>query len=281
MLNLADLTAATLSILPPPFEWCSIPAGKVTIEYSPTDHKTFDVPASVIAKYPITNAQYQIFIDAKHGYSDPRWWDYSDEAQSWHSVKTKPLGLLFPGDDLPRTRIAWYEAIAFTRWLTSRLSPLSTLETRMRLGGEVSTSQKGADTSVPSTQYSVLISLPTEQQWQRAAQGDDNRIYPWGNDFDQTRCNIQESGINQPSPVTRYPSGASPYNVFDLSGNVWEWCLTTWQGDSTDLANDLHRVRRGGSWGFGQDLARIVYRSGLFPSERYYNIGFRLVCLLS
>jgi hypothetical protein len=62
------------SILPAPFEWCEIPAGKVTIEYSNIAHKTFEVPQFWMAKYPITNAQYQVFMDADDGFRDPVWW---------------------------------------------------------------------------------------------------------------------------------------------------------------------------------------------------------------
>jgi gamma-glutamyl hercynylcysteine S-oxide synthase len=61
--------------------------------------------------------------------------------------------------------------------------------------------------------------LPTEKEWQYAAQGSDGRKYPWGNTFDSTRCNY---GVGSTTPVDAYPSGKSPYGVMDLVGNVWQ-----------------------------------------------------------
>jgi formylglycine-generating enzyme required for sulfatase activity len=67
--------------------------------------------------------------------------------------------------------------------------------------------------------------LPTEIEWQYAAQGKDGRKYPWGNDMDSTRCNYKS---NATTPVDQYPTGISPFGVGDLIGNVWQ------------LTNDLY-----------------------------------------
>ncbi|MCL4256508.1 MAG: formylglycine-generating enzyme family protein, partial [Anaerolineae bacterium] len=140
-------------ILPQPFEWCEIPAGKVTLEDASsragTMGGTFEVPAFWMAKYPITNAQYEVFVMAKDGYTETKWWDYSAEAQAWRQDRPQPEPTAFKGNELPRTKVSWYNTVAFCLWLSSR------------------TGQK--------------IMLPTEQQWQRAAQGDEGREYPWGN----------------------------------------------------------------------------------------------------
>jgi gamma-glutamyl hercynylcysteine S-oxide synthase len=61
--------------------------------------------------------------------------------------------------------------------------------------------------------------LPTEREWQYAAQGSDGRKYPWGNAFDSTRCNW---GVGSTTPVDTYPRGKSPFGVMDLVGNVWQ-----------------------------------------------------------
>ncbi|MBZ0284121.1 MAG: formylglycine-generating enzyme family protein, partial [Anaerolineae bacterium] len=124
----------------------------------------------------------------------------------------------------------------------------------------------------------ALITLPTEQQWQRAAQGDDNRTYPWGNDFDQNRCNTSESGLKRPTSVSKYPNGVSPFGVVDIIGNVWEWCLSEWGTDKTDLTGDAARVVRGGSWYFNRGLARAASRSDYHPGNRDFDLGFRVVC---
>lgn len=226
-------------ILPGPFEWIDIPAGRVTLttekswyaNYIPEGQsRTFDVPASTIAKYPITNAQYAKFIDAG-GYRVRRWWTDA----GWQARKernwTEPRdweGKQYDRADHPVTGVSWYEALAFCQWLSE-------------VGGE-----------------DVL--LPTEQQWQRAAQGGDGREYPWGNRFDASRCNTRESGIGTTTPVTRYPNGASPFGVMDMVGNVWEWCSTAYETGNTEPEGTPRRVLRGGSFVNDLDLARAVYR---------------------
>jgi formylglycine-generating enzyme required for sulfatase activity len=63
--------------------------------------------------------------------------------------------------------------------------------------------------------------LPTEEEWQYAAQGPDGRKYPWGADIAPGRCNAGEAGGT--TPVTAYPSGRSPFGCYDMCGNTWDW----------------------------------------------------------
>ncbi|MFJ2775951.1 SUMF1/EgtB/PvdO family nonheme iron enzyme [Kitasatospora sp. NPDC087315] len=67
-------------------------------------------------------------------------------------------------------------------------------------------------------------SLPTSHQWEKAARGPRGHIYPWGDQPTPAKCNSRESGLCSTTPVSCYHSGVSPYGVYDLCGNTWEWC---------------------------------------------------------
>ncbi|WP_075334766.1 SUMF1/EgtB/PvdO family nonheme iron enzyme [Pseudonocardia sp. Ae717_Ps2] len=67
-------------------------------------------------------------------------------------------------------------------------------------------------------------SLPSGVQWEKAARGIRGDLYPWGSRLTPAKCNVREGGINATTPVDRYQSGVSPYEVYDLCGNTWEWC---------------------------------------------------------
>lgn len=239
-------SGAVRRLIGEPFEWVEIPDGFVILEgatsYGGTMGGKFEVQAFAIAKYPVTNAQYQEFIEASDGFRNPQWWEFSEHAARWYGDHPYPADTAFAGDDLPRTNINWYEALAFCNWLGHK------------------------------TRQNIL--LPTEHQWQRAAQGDDRRHFPWGMEFHQNRCNFYASA---PTPVTHYPKGASPYGVMDLCGNVWQWGLNEWGGASTDITTNRPRAVRGGTWWATSDeVLRCTYRFGMFPNLRLDGGGFRV-----
>jgi len=101
--------------------------------------------------------------------------------------------------------------------------------------------------------------LPTEAEWQLAAQGTDNRKWPWGNEFRGTWCN---NSFGRPTPVDAFPKGASPYGVCDLTGNVWQMT-----GDMYFNGNYYFTIIRGGSF-FNPESSWWYIKGGPQPLDK-------------
>ncbi len=229
----------------PDIAWIEIPSG--TFIYQ--DGETRELPTFWIARYPVTNAQYQVFID-DGGYRESHWWK--------RLKRPKPEAPRWPQVNRPRTNVDWHEAVAFTRWLNARLG---LPEGRLR--------------------------LPSELEWEKAARGVLGRAYPWGDAYQSGLANVDETRVSsagkwylgQTTAVGVYPHGRSPYDVDDLSGNVWEWCLNKYD-DLEAIAPDKTgnwRALRGGSWFLNPDYARVGYRRRYYPVSRNDGRGFRLL----
>jgi len=209
-----------------------------------------------IDKYEVTNELFQRFVN-EGGYKDPKYW--SPEGWQWKEssrisypgfwygkeYRKDPFGWDYHKPEQPVAGLSWYEADAFCRWAGKR--------------------------------------LPTEAEWEKAARGVDGRSYPWGND--PASCSYANYGGCQrfPTPVGSYEKGKSPYGLYDMAGNVWEWVDDWFSVDyfSQDKGKDILenpkgpekgdlKTRKGGGWTYTEENIRTYARWRNPPNYRDY-----------
>ncbi len=197
------------------------------VDEAPVHH--VEVASFQIAKYPVTVAEYALAVRAGAVREPP-----AEEALEALGIESVTWVKQQQRLDHPVVCVLWEDVTSYIAWLVS------------------STGQYG-------------WRLPTEAEWEKAARWDQqhsvSRTYPWGNEFDADRCNVWESGIKSTSPVGSYlasdtrRSGASPYGVEDMVGNVWEWTSSVYefypyvQDDGRESQSSTeYRTLRGGSW---------------------------------
>ena len=192
-------------------DWVEIPGGAYLYQQG----ETRSLPTFHMARYPITNVQYQAFIDAG-GYRDERWWQGIEHPQ--------PEGSRWPQPNRPRTNVDWYEAVAFCRWLSAQLG----YEVRLPSEEEWERAARGRDGRT----------YPWGERYESGYANVDEKTVKAG-----------EWYLEQTTAVGVYPHGASPEGVLDLAGNVWELCSESgvvrggsW-GSNPDYARGARRYR--------------------------------------
>lgn len=253
----------------PDLVWCEVPAGSADIG---PGLGCKEVAAFQIAMYPVTQLQYQAFLDAGDGYQQASWWDLTSALQSslWdltsalaHGEAEALPGGMDPVDtNHPAVYVSWHAAMAFCRWLSAKMS------------GEL---PRG-----------TAIRLPTEAEWVRAASGVHANAYPWGSDYEVGRANVDERGLpggswlESVTAVGVYPAGRADCGALDLLGNVWEWTLgeIVFDGSTANrwprvMSAGSGKVALGGSW---LDSPRSCADwLANHPLSRQVHMGFRVV----
>ncbi|MDE0016930.1 MAG: SUMF1/EgtB/PvdO family nonheme iron enzyme [Candidatus Poribacteria bacterium] len=215
------------------------------------------VDAFYMDEYEVTNAQYAEFLNAKGKHTEAgKEWYRLGNAFSRIEYISRKYQVKGGYENHPVTMVSWYGAMAYAEWKGKR--------------------------------------LPTEAEWEKAARGGlAGLTYPWGNTIDSNRANYNNH-VKDTTVVGKY--AANGYGLYDMTGNVWEWCLDEYNAGFYAIspsqnplsgANSIQwlldnytgvntsRVLRGGSWGRNATFVRVAYRSYVTPATSNNYIGFR------
>ncbi|MBE2260380.1 MAG: SUMF1/EgtB/PvdO family nonheme iron enzyme [Rhodobacteraceae bacterium] len=209
-------------------------------------------PEYLIARYPVTVAQFRAFVEAAH-------YEVGD-ADALRDPDSRPVCL-----------VSWHEAIAYCRWLHEQLAASRLIE--------------GSDPGRLVRQHQWRVALPSELEWEKAARGGLlDAVFSWGNDVDPARANDDDSGVGDTSAVGSF--SANDFGLHDMIGNVFEWTRSLYKPysyhpddgrEDLQAADNVERVVRGGSWVDPRGSARCACRFRNVPVDRNYILGFRVV----
>jgi formylglycine-generating enzyme required for sulfatase activity len=201
-----------------------------------------------IGKYEVTQAEYQAVMNANPSYF---------QGAAWPTSADRPVEL-----------VSWHGAMAYCAALTAR--------------------EAAAGRLPAGYQYR----LPTEAEWEYCCRAGTTTEFHYGNSLDCSQAKFGYSyhtSSSCSSSSTNVVGGYAPnaWGLFDMHGNVWEWCLDWWDGSvnyPSSLVVDPHvsnsgsyRVIRGGSWLLNSNFCRSASRFWNFPARRSFYLGFRVV----
>ena len=290
-------------------EFCLVPAGRFWMGSKVVSSEKVHFQSCTnydywISQYPITNAQFQEFIEAGD-YGNEAYWQEAKRDGIWsdgnineyldHEPRSGPLEFKppFSLSNHPVVGITWYEALAFTRWLTDRwrnagvLTPV--LFVQLPSEAEWEKAARGGE-KIPVNPLIVSVNDIHRADNQRPKLGSNShpkREFPWGEPFNGNLANGEESGLSTSNAVGCFAGGKSPYGCEELSGNVWEWTRSQYKygypyyPKLCEKAPPMYKHEtislRGGSFSNFDGLLRCSYRYGNSPDLRNDNVGFRVV----
>jgi formylglycine-generating enzyme required for sulfatase activity len=232
-------------------EFVHIPAGKFLMGSKDDNQLTYDATKpqhSVEIPYDYWLARYPVTNEQFAKFVEEAAYQFGLE-KNWKKKAVHPV-----------VNVSWHDAMKYCRWLNAFAKAENLLQ-------------------------GLIVRLPGEAEWEKAARGAYGNEWPWGNEFDKKKCNSDEGRKNDTTPVGAYsPQGDSPYGIAEMAGNVWEWCHSLYQpypyrlddGRETETASES-RVLRGGSFLNNQRDVRCVCRPYKYPDSRSDFIGFRVV----
>ena len=252
----------------PMLGFVTVPEGEFAMgdQGQPVNVQTF-----FIARYHTTVAQYRSFVDATD--SKP------GDARCLQGDANQPVAW-----------ISWYEAVEYCAWLSEWLAS----EARRRLAGQVDGATIERDFWQGLASGDLVVTLPSEAEWEKAARGESGWTFPWGNSIDPGKANYKETGHGAVCAVGSFPEGATPYGVLDMAGNAWEWLRTLWGSDENtpqfglpytetdgrenrEAPPTVLRCMRGGAFTVEASRAASTFRDGVVPTSRDDADGFRVV----
>ena len=191
----------------------------------------------------------------------------------------------YKGDNNPVETVSWYDAIYFCNKLSKKLgcTPVYAVDGKTDVAIWNYTPHKGDSIRGEVTQNTKAngFRLPTEEEWEYAAEGGQYYEYSGSNNLDEVGWYSENSG-DRTHPVAQKKSNG--YGLYDMSGNVWEWCWDVDPRNSNYRYNrgcsyySYRRYRRDGSWSRDDDYCRVDLRGYQDANNRNDSLGFRVVC---
>ncbi len=272
-----QVSPTVLASVPLQHRMIEIPAGRITLGLSRSSDSfgwdnefeahSVDVPAFAIEQYVITNAQFLEFLNAG-GYDDRSLW--TEAGWTWKSAESISHPVFWKRGD--------------TGWL------YRTMFNEVPLPPDWPVYVSHAEASAYARW--ARKSLPSEQQWHRAAYGTRQRgesYYPWGEDAPAPRFGNFDLNSWDPTPVNAHPVGRSAFGVEGMLGNGWEWTSTEfapfsgfkpfpfYPGYSANFFDGKHFVMKGGSARTAACMLRPTFRNWFQAHYQYVYAGFRCV----